>query len=97
MERAIQQERFDRLNQPCIRCNDNIGRGEVYLYCKLDKECLTMIRLAVERMGLSTRAYHRVQKLSRTIVDLAGNVAGNRRTWPGCCSIGRELPYSGVT
>jgi magnesium chelatase family protein len=32
-----------------------------------------MIRMAVERMGLSTRAYHRVLKLSRMIADLAGS------------------------
>ena len=34
-----------------------------------------MIRMAVERMGLTARASHRIFKLSRTIADLAGSAA----------------------
>ena len=40
---------------------------------RIDKEGLAMIRMAVERMGLSARAYHRILRLSRTIADLAGS------------------------
>jgi magnesium chelatase family protein len=71
--RAIQQTRFTKLNKPGIRCNDDMGPGEVQQFCELDKESKAMMRLAVERMGLSARAYHRVLKLSRTIADLAGS------------------------
>jgi magnesium chelatase family protein len=45
----------------------------VQQFCQLGKEGLAMIRMAVERMGLSARAYHRILKLSRTIADLAGS------------------------
>ena len=50
-----------------------MGPAEVQRFCQLDKESLAMIRMAVERMGLSARAYHRILKLSRTIADLAGS------------------------
>ena len=33
-----------------------------------------MIRMAVERMGLSARAYHRILKLARTIADIEDSI-----------------------
>jgi magnesium chelatase family protein len=48
-----------------------MGPAEVQRLCPLDKEGLAMIRMAVERMRLSTRAYHRILKLPRTIADFA--------------------------
>ena len=50
-----------------------MGPSEVQKFCQLDKPSLAMIRMAVERMGLTARAYHRILKLSRTIADLEGS------------------------
>lgn len=71
--RAIQQTRFAPLRKPNVLVNGDMGPAEVQKFCQLDKEGLAMIRMAVERMGLSARVYHRILKLSRTIADLAGN------------------------
>jgi len=71
--RAIQQARFAPLNKPNVLVNGDMGPAEVQKFCQLDKEGLAMIRMAVERMGLSGRAYHRILKLSRTIADFAGS------------------------
>lgn len=71
--RAIQQARFAAINKPNVMVNGDMGPAEVQQFCKLDKEGLAMMRVAVERMGLSARAYHRILKLSRTIADLAGS------------------------
>jgi magnesium chelatase family protein len=71
--RAIQQARFAPLNKPSLLVNGDMGPSEVQNFCQLDKEGLAMIRMAVERMGLTARAYHRILKLSRTIADLAGS------------------------
>jgi magnesium chelatase family protein len=70
--RAMQEARFTPLGKPNVLVNGDMGPAEVQKFCRLDKEGSQMIRIAVERMGLSARAYHRILKLSRTIADLAG-------------------------
>jgi magnesium chelatase family protein len=67
--RAIQQARFAPLRKPNVLVNGDMGPSEVQKFCMLDKESLAMIRMAVERMGLSVRAYHRILKVGRTIAD----------------------------
>jgi magnesium chelatase family protein len=71
--RSIQQARFAPLNKANLLVNGDMGPSEVQKFCQLDKEGLAMMRMAVERMALSARAYHRILKLSRTIADLAGS------------------------
>jgi magnesium chelatase family protein len=41
-------------------------------HCRLSEPVETLLRNAVNRLGLSARAYHRVLKIARTIADLAG-------------------------
>jgi predicted ATPase with chaperone activity len=65
--------RFAAVNKPNVLVNGDMRPAEVQRFRKLDKDGSAMIRMAVERMGLSARAYHRILKLSRTIADLAGS------------------------
>lgn len=44
-------------------------------YCKMGSDSRTIIRMAMQRLGLSARAYGRVLKVARTIADLAGSDA----------------------
>jgi magnesium chelatase family protein len=46
--------------------------------CRLDRESRALVAAAIDRLGLSARAYHRVLKLARTCADLAAEHAIRR-------------------
>lgn len=50
--------------------NAQMETGDLNLYCKLDKEAAGLLKQAMEKLGLSARAYDRILKVSRTIADL---------------------------
>jgi magnesium chelatase family protein len=51
--------------------NARLGTAEIGSVCRLDRESRALVAAAIERLGLSARAYHRVLKLARTCADLA--------------------------
>ena len=67
--RAIQQDRY-RTDK--IHCNAQLDAHLSRKYCALQPEATSILHLAVDRMGMSMRAYGRVLKVARTIADLAG-------------------------
>ena len=46
----------------------------IHLYANPDEKGLELLRIAMERLSLSARAYSRILKVARTIADLAGAV-----------------------
>jgi magnesium chelatase family protein len=50
-----------------------LGNREVERDCALDAGLHALLDRAVERLGLSARAYHRVLRVARTLADLAGS------------------------
>ena len=67
--RRKQWRRFAEHN--AVTCNAEMRVPDVRVFCELDSGGATLVRGAVERLGLSARAYHRVLRVARTIADLA--------------------------
>lgn len=66
--RKIQQERFKELKN--LHSNAQMGSKLVRQYCDLDEQSAQLIKVAMERLGLSARAYDRILRVARTIADM---------------------------
>jgi len=69
--REVQTQRF--LSQKNIYCNAMMSSNTVKKICSLDDAGTSLLKTAMEKLGLSARAYDRILKVSRTIADLAGS------------------------
>ena len=69
---AARQVQQRRLQGTKIACNSEMGPAEVRKHCVLTPPAQQLVKAAMQQLGLSARAYHRVLKLARTIADLAG-------------------------
>lgn len=69
--RDIQTARFS--NQKDIYCNAMMPSNMVKDICTINDAGRSLLKTAMERLGLSARAYDRILKVSRTIADLAGD------------------------
>jgi len=58
---------------PVAVTNAALTSKQVRAYCKLSEPCQALLARAVERLGLSARAYERIRKVARTIADLDGS------------------------
>ncbi len=54
------------------KSNHKLTNKEVNKHCQIDVTGSQLLDTAVERLGLSARAIHRILKVARTIADLAG-------------------------
>ncbi len=72
--RKIQVERFKNLKgKRKIYCNAQMETKEIKVFCQIDDESENLLRVAMEKFGLSARAYDKILKISRTIADLEGS------------------------
>lgn len=67
--RARQQARYKTEG---LFCNAQLRPRLLKRHCEIGEESRRLIELAMQRLGLSARAYHRILKVARTIADIDG-------------------------
>ena len=67
--REIQNRRFEKLEKGIFN-NSQMGPKEIKKYAQIDKDGAKLLENAINKLGLSARAYDRILKVSRTIADL---------------------------
>ncbi|PTN10385.1 YifB family Mg chelatase-like AAA ATPase [Mangrovibacterium marinum] len=66
--RQIQSDRYQGMDG--IFCNAQMSSRQIRDYVQLDSTSNTLLKNAMERLGLSARAYDRILRVARTIADL---------------------------
>jgi magnesium chelatase family protein len=66
--RKIQKERFN--NRTGMHSNAQLRTKDLQVFCKLNEASSVLLKNAMEKLGLSARAYDRILKVARTIADL---------------------------
>lgn len=77
VERAALIQR-ERLAESEMLHNADMGPNEVLEFCEMNHDANEIMRMAMSRMGLSARGFHRILKVARTIADLSGSDAVER-------------------
>ncbi|MDO9350618.1 MAG: YifB family Mg chelatase-like AAA ATPase, partial [Deltaproteobacteria bacterium] len=67
--RNVQLDRFKGIK---IYCNAQMTNRHIKKYCQIDEASQKLLEVAIDKFGLSARAYTRILKVARTIADLEG-------------------------
>lgn len=67
--RKIQERRY--VAEEGIHCNALMTSKHIAAFCQLDDAGASLLKMAMNKLNLSARAYDRILKVARTIADLA--------------------------
>ena len=68
--RTLQEKRFEEV--PGVHANAQMSSKQLRTHCRIDEAGNILLKTAMDKLGLSARAYDRILKVARTIADLAG-------------------------
>ncbi len=69
--REIQERRYNDIKG--IHCNAQMTERMIHQFAEPDEAGIELLRMAMEKLSLSARAYSRILKVARTIADLEGS------------------------
>ncbi len=69
---AARERQQVRFTGTPLTCNADMGPVHIREYCEVDEAGKSLMRAAMQQLGMSARSFHRVLKLARTIADLEG-------------------------
>lgn len=69
---AARRTQLARFTGTSVYCNAQMNSRQIKKHCELDEASRTILKTAVEKLGLSARAHEKALKVARTIADLAG-------------------------
>ncbi|WP_455203143.1 YifB family Mg chelatase-like AAA ATPase [Kaarinaea lacus] len=72
VRQRVQSSRSAQIKRTA-KSNAQLNNREVDQVCKLSEADHGLLEQAIDKFGLSARAYHRILKVARTIADLAGS------------------------
>lgn len=67
---SARQLQFDRFQDGTHLQNAQMTTRQIRQHCKLDASCMSLLKSAVNEMGLSARAHDKILRVARTIADL---------------------------
>lgn len=68
--REMQHRRFGKNS---LRLNGRMSPPQIRKHCKLESDAESLLKTAMEEMGLSARAHDKILRIGRTIADLASS------------------------
>jgi len=68
--KAARARQFERFKRTKIYCNAQMINRHIKQHCRIDEASCDLLESAIDKLGLSARAYNRILKIARTIADL---------------------------